>query len=49
MIRMLITIPRSVKSAIERASLDKECSEAEIVRVALYYHLKEYIKQDVKK
>lgn len=46
MTRMIITIPKNVKRAIETASVIRECSESEVVRIALYYHLKEYIEKE---
>jgi len=45
---MIITIPKNVKRAIETASVIRECSESEVVRIALYYHLKEYIENEEK-
>jgi metal-responsive CopG/Arc/MetJ family transcriptional regulator len=47
MTRMIITIPKNVKRAIEMASAVRGCSESEVVRTALYYHLKEYIELEV--
>jgi len=41
--RMIISIPKAVKDAIELASIDRDCSESEVVRTSLYIHLKSYL------
>ena len=44
--RLIITLPDALKRTINKASKRRGCSKAEIVRTALYDHLKEFIEVD---
>jgi hypothetical protein len=41
--KLLITIPVALKRAVEKAAEYRGCSQAEIVRTALYEHLKSFV------
>lgn len=44
--KLLITIPVALKRAIVKAALYRGCSQAEIVRTALYAHLKDFVAEE---
>lgn len=43
--RIIITIPGVLKRAMTLASISRECSQAEVIRTALYEHLKDLIQR----
>lgn len=46
--RIIVTLPPILKRVLEQTADHRECSNAEIVRAALYEHLREAIQQDTK-
>jgi metal-responsive CopG/Arc/MetJ family transcriptional regulator len=44
--RIIISLPDALKRVIEKAAKHRGCSQAEIIRTALYTHLKDFLSKD---
>ena len=44
--RMIISLPDALRRIIEKAAKHRGCSQAEIIRTALYAHLKDFLSKD---
>jgi len=47
--KFIVTLPPALKRVVEKAAQHRGCSQAEIVKAALYEHLREFIDVDNKK
>ncbi len=47
--RLIITLPDVLKKAITLSSILRGCSQAEVIRTALYEHLRDLIKKQESK
>ncbi|GEM_PF-3362961 len=47
--RFLVTLPQGLRRAMKLAAENRGCSQAEIVKAALYQHLKEFVLETDKK
>lgn len=41
--RLIFTLPLALKQAVEQAAEHRGCSQAEIVKAALYEHLRQFL------
>lgn len=44
--RILVSLPQALRRVIKRAAEHRGCSQAEIIRAALYEHLSDLLKED---
>jgi metal-responsive CopG/Arc/MetJ family transcriptional regulator len=44
--RVIISLPDALKRVVEKAAKHRGCSQAEIIRTALYTHLKYFLSKD---
>ena len=44
--RFIMNVPEALKRAVKNAAQYRKCSQAEVVRAALYGHLKSFIEKD---
>ena len=46
--RLILSLPEALRRVLRKASEHRGCSQAEIVRTALYEHLKDFLQEDNK-
>lgn len=44
--KLIVTLSENLYKAVSVASEYRECSKAEVVRAALYNHLKDFVKEE---
>ena len=44
--RLILTLPKALKRVVEKAAEHRNCSQAEIVKAALYEHLANFLVED---
>jgi len=44
--KLLVCLPEALRRVLRKASEHRGCSQAEIIRTALYEHLKDFLQED---
>lgn len=47
--RLIISLPQALRRVIRKAAEHRGCSQAEIIRTALYSHLEDFLSKDNQK